>query len=325
MNKIIWTVSLAAVVAVVGCGDLADAPDDGAAAATGGDGDLDIDPGGDSRCGKDSLDVEGCACTPGAPLRSCSAGNPTAPGGGTCVWGVQACITGGSGEIQSSAWGPCEGSVVATEEGCDKVEECQPDVEECGSSSSGGDTPNDPQDPQDPGDTPGLAECCADEVAACESAGEPAALCDALEQRCNGGSCDGLTAICDTTAVPVSTTCARMYYECFEFRVNKCMRESYDQCLYRMGDATLCGAWDAACGAREAYCGTIFSDPLAPEYTYLYACTDWGHLFEPCWAEYQGCSLGQATCMAAMDECLGALDDIYYGICPKYGDGNDDA
>jgi hypothetical protein len=307
MTKIFLTVSLAALCAALGCDEVADQPErDGS--TSGDDGDLDLESDDNSRCAGDSADAEGCVCTAGAPPRACSSG---AEGDdGKCSSGVQECVAGDSSEIESSTWGPCQPTGAPDAEACvnDPKDDCNGTEHDC--KTDGNDR-----------------NCCATQLEECLGNGEPPSVCASLDDMCVADSCDGLATVCDPTSLPVSKTCARVYYGCFNFRVNKCIRESYDTCLAAMGDAALCAAWDAACSAREAYCEDLLGGPCETSELGCtgeegeekgngsYYCTDWGHVFDPCWVAYQACNQDAATCEAAMHQCVSNIGDIYQPLC----------
>jgi hypothetical protein len=210
------------------------------------------------------------------------------------------------------------GEVAAETCGNAQDDDCNGVVDDCGGDSNPG------------------GDCCGDKHAECLASGAPESTCATLETICDGGACDGLIEACDPAKLPVSVQCANAYYRCFGFRVNKCMREQLAGCMATIGDQALCEAWDAACSAREAYCadelGTLGCGdvPCGPNGgddgkgdnnggIYSYYCTDWGHIFDPCWEIYTACSKGPAVCESDLSTCTSTVGDIYSPIC---GDGD---
>jgi hypothetical protein len=313
MTRIFWTVSVAALCAAIGCEELGqDVGDDRAAAAGQGDDPGPLDPE-EPSCTADSLDSAGCPCDAGAVPKQCWIAAAETAGKAECAYGTQSCESSGDAEVDAAAvWGPCLPTASGTEEG------------PCG-------------DVPDPGctDTAGCdpEACCDARVAECSEAGETSAVCDLLDDVCRTTICTELFQVCDPTMLPVSPLCARMAYTCFGFRVNKCLRESLDSCVAAVGDEALCTAWDEACSDREDYCAELLGvDTAEPSDgdeenkgggQYSYECTDWGHIFDPCWASYLACGQGDPGCAAALQTCLSAQGDIYQPFCEGPPDGGD--
>ena len=82
---------------------------------------------------------EGCPCTPGL-TQKCYGGSARLAGIGACTMGTQTCIATGTGEIKSTAWGPCTGSGVPSAEKCDGVDnDCNGKADDtCGGPGPGG-------------------------------------------------------------------------------------------------------------------------------------------------------------------------------------------
>ena len=314
MTRIFWTLFVTALCAAIGCEELGEGVGDDRAGGASQDDDSGIlDPGGSS-CSADSLDAAGCPCDPGALARQCWIGAAEAAGKAECAYGTQTCESSSDAEVDAAAaWGPCVPTSASESGPC-------------------GDVP-------DRGCTDGTGcghpeECCDAQVAECSEAGGTTAVCDVLDAVCRTATCADLFEVCDPTALPVSPLCARITYACLGFRVNKCQRESFDSCMAAVGDAALCAAWDEACSEREAYCtdilggGTGKRNPEGPRRNggdglYFYQCTDWGHIFDPCWASYVACGEGDPACEATLATCTGTLGDIYEPFCPDNTDGDD--
>jgi hypothetical protein len=194
--------------------------------------------------------------------------------------------------------------------------------------TDGGDSPDDDDDRDDgPGTSDPELTCCEAEEQICLDGGETSSVCGSIRDMCETDACEQLMDVCDPTTVPVSHGCARAYYACFGFRVNKCRRTNYDQCMSALGDADTCAAWDASCASRETYCEEQVCPTRRESTCWLeYECTDWGHAFDPCWEEYLTCTDAE-TCEEALLLCIHADDggEIYDAwSCNDGGHGDPD-